>query len=124
MNKLEIKGTNTTPQVNFDAETGKLEMQGTIIQEDTAGFFKPIFEWLDSFKPDKQTPILMRLCFYYYNTSASKRIFVMLKKLDELFQNGYNVKVVWEHEEGDEDSIQECQGYKRFLKLPVDIRPI
>jgi hypothetical protein len=47
-----------------------------------------------------------------------------MKKADNLFQKGCNIKIVWEYEDGDDDSMQDCEGFKRFLKLPVEVHKI
>lgn len=122
MHKLIITSTETTPQINFDPEKGILEIEGRLIPEDVGTFFAPIFEWIDNFLPDdKQKLIIVRFCLFYYNTSSSKRILNIMKKLDALYLAGVNLKIRWEYEEGDEDSIQEGQDYKTFLKAPFEI---
>jgi hypothetical protein len=121
MDKLIIENTETTPLVNFDPDKGILEIEGRLIPEDVGDFFAPIFAWIDNFTPDKENLITVRFCLFYYNTSSSKRIFSLMKKLDSLFVQGVNLKVRWEYEEGDEDSIQEGEDYKSFLKVPFEI---
>lgn len=121
MDKLIINSTEATPQVNFDPENGLLEIEGKLIPEDVGNFFAPIFEWIEHFSPDKKQLIVVRFCLFYYNTSSSKRIFNMMKKFDTLYLQGANLKIRWEYEEGDEDSIQEGQDYKTFLKIPFEI---
>ena len=122
MDKLKIKSTRTTPQVDFDPVTGMLEIEGSVILEDANNFFTEIFNWVDTYSDDKSKPIVMRFRLYYYNTSSSKRIFALMRKLDGLFQKGYNVKIVWEYEQGDDDSMQDCEGYKRYLTLPIEMK--
>ena len=104
MDKLIIEGTGTTPRVNFDADKGLLEIEGRLIPEDVGDFFAPIFAWIDNFSPEKEKLITVRFCLFYYNTSSSKRIFNMMKKLDALYLQGANLKITWEYEEGDEES--------------------
>lgn len=121
MEKLIIKATETTPFVNFDPENGLLEIEGRLIPEDVSDFFAPIFDWLENYHPDKERLITIRFCLFYYNTSSSKRIFNIMKKFDSLFLQGVNLKIRWEYEEGDEDSVQEGEDYKTFLKTPFEI---
>jgi hypothetical protein len=121
MDKLIIESTETTPFVNFDAEKGLLEIEGRLIPEDVGDFFAPIFSWIENFSPQKEKLITVRFCLFYYNTSSSKRLFNIMKKFDALYQQGANLKIQWEYEEGDEDSIQEGQDYKTFLKVPFEI---
>lgn len=121
MEKLTINATETTPLVNFDPEKGILEIEGRLIPEDVSDFFAPIFNWLENYHPDKEQSITIRFCLFYYNTSSSKRIFNIMKKFDALFLQGVKLKIRWEYEEGDEDSVQEGEDYKTFLKVPFEI---
>lgn len=121
MEKLIIEGTGSTPQVNFIPEKGLLEIVGKLIPEDAGNFFVPIFSWLEKFFPDKQQAIIMRFSLFYYNTSSSKRIFDIMRRLDEKFMDGCNITIQWEYEEGDEDTQQDGQDYKSMLKLPFNI---
>lgn len=121
MNKLVIKSTYTTPQVDFDADKGLFQMEGRVIPEDAKGFFTQIFNWIDSYSPDKQKTLTLRFCLYYYNTSSAKRIFDVMRRFDEFFKTGCNVNMRWEYEEGDEDAMKDGQDYKRLIKAPFEI---
>ena len=122
MDKLVINKTFSTPQVNFDAESGLLEIEGQLIPEDPENFFLQIVNWIDNFNPDKNSKTLVRFKLSYYNTSSTKRILNILKKFDDLFQKGSDIKIIWEYEEGDEDTMQDGEDYKSFLKVPCEIR--
>ena len=121
MEKLLINATETTPLVNFDPEKGILEIEGRIIPEDASAFFSPIFSWLENYLPDKEQSTTLRFCLFYNNTSSSKRILSIMKKMDALFLEGANLKIRWEYEEGDEDAIADGEDYKSFLKIPFEI---
>ena len=121
MEKLIIDSTEATPQVNFDPEKALLEIEGKLIPEDVRGFFLPIFNWIENYSPDKQKPILVRFCLFYYNTSSSKRILDIMKKFDALYLQGVDIRIQWEYEDGDEDAMQDGQDFKVFLKIPFEI---
>ncbi|MCX6294561.1 MAG: DUF1987 domain-containing protein [Bacteroidetes bacterium] len=121
MEKLLINSTETTPLVSFDPDNGLLEIEGRLIPEDVGDFFAPIFVWLENYLPENNKPILVRFCLFYYNTSSSKRIFNIMRKFDALYLKGIDLKIRWEYEEGDEDTVQEGEDYKTFLKVPFEI---
>ena len=121
MDKLIINFTETTPQVNFDPGLGLLAIEGRVIPEDVGSFFSPIFYWIEKFEPDVNKPYVLRFCLFYYNTSSSKRIFEVMKRFDEKFQNGGNIKIRWEYEDGDDDTFQDGEDYKKMLKIPFEI---
>lgn len=121
MDKLIINFTGTTPQVNFDPDTGILAIEGRVIPEDVGSFFAPIFYWIEQFIPIENKSYVVRFCLFYYNTSSSKRIFEIMKRFDAKFQNGADIKIRWEYEEGDDDTMQDGEDYKKILKLPFEI---
>ena len=121
MEKLIIEGTESTPEVKFIPENGLLEIEGKLIPEDAGNFFVPIFSWIENFSPDKQQPILMRFSLFYYNTSSSKRIFDIMRRLEAKFIDGCNITIQWEYEDGDEDTIQDGEDFKSMLKIPFEI---
>jgi len=53
MEKLQIEGTAKTPTVNFDP-SGKLELKGRSIPENSIEFYKPLMEWLDEYEKNPQ----------------------------------------------------------------------
>ena len=122
MDKLFINSTYSTPQINFDAEAGLLEVEGRLIPEDPEIFFVPIVSWIDNFIPEKNLQTVIRFQLSYYNTSSAKIILNVFKKFDELFKAGSDIKIIWEYEEGDEDAMQDGEDYKRFLQIPFEIK--
>lgn len=121
MNKLYLKSSYTTPLVDFDPDKGLFQMEGRVIPEDAEGFFTEIFNWVDSYIPDKQKTLTLRFCLYYYNTGSAKRVFDIMRRFEEFFKKGYNVTIRWEYEEGDEDAMNDGLDYKRHIKAPFEI---
>ena len=49
MESIKIDGTPKTPTVNFDIESGLLELIGRSIPENSIEFYKPVLEGLDQY---------------------------------------------------------------------------
>jgi hypothetical protein len=49
MEVLYIKGSDTTPEINFNNLTGEFSMIGKAIPDDADEFFKPILNWLGDY---------------------------------------------------------------------------
>ncbi|MCH8317007.1 MAG: DUF1987 family protein [Bacteroidetes bacterium] len=64
---------------------------------------------------------LLRLKFYYYNTGTAIYIMDILRKLEALYEKGFKVKVEWQYEKEDEDSMEYGEDYKAILSLPFEI---
>ena len=122
MDKLFINSTYTTPQINFDAEAGLLEVEGRLIPEDPEIFFSPVENWIDNFRPEKNSKTIVRFKLSYYNTSSAKKMLHVFKKFDAFFLSGSDIKIIWEYEDGDEDTMHDGEDYKRFLQIPFEIK--
>ena len=63
MEPILIEGTPKTPTIKFDASSGVFEIKGRSIPENSVDFYKPLIDWLDSYKedPNDKTIVNIRL---------------------------------------------------------------
>lgn len=117
MDAINLEGTPKTPTVSFDAGSGILEIKGRSIPENSVEFYKPLVDWLDDYakSPSENTQVNIQL--EYFNTSSSKCILDVFKKL-ELVKATKNVVINWYYEEDDEDMLEAGEDYQSILKLP------
>ncbi|HOG19057.1 MAG TPA: DUF1987 domain-containing protein [Salinivirgaceae bacterium] len=117
MEPIKIEGSPKTPTVNFDA-SGKIEIKGRSIPENSIEFYKPLIDWLDQYlnNPAKMTNVNVQL--EYFNTSSSKCILDVLKKLEAIYKAGNEVVVNWHYEEDDEDMLEAGEDYQSIIKVP------
>lgn len=121
MDNIKIKGTSKTPEVNFIAETGKLEITGRSIPENSYQFYEPLLTWLDEYAKEPQENTVLSFQLDYFNTSSSMYILGILKKLEKIFLADNLVKVRWIYELDDEDMLQTGEDFKQIVKLPIDM---
>jgi len=121
MDTINIEPSVKTPKIVFDAGSGVLEIEGRSIPENSTEFYKPIFEWLDSYidTPGSNTEFNFKL--EYFNTSSSKCILDVLRKLEKLHKNGNAVVVNWYYEEDDEDMKEAGENYQRIVTVPIEL---
>ena len=121
MKKYYVDGSAKTPLIDFDGETGILELKGRSIPENSVEFFHPITSWLDEYEasPNKETVVEMKL--EYFNTSSSKCILDLFKKLEKMNGVSTNVKVNWYFETDDEDIAEAGEDYQAIVELPFKI---
>ncbi|MBW8049066.1 MAG: DUF1987 domain-containing protein [Cytophagales bacterium] len=121
MKNLNIEKTPDSPAVNFNADSGILEIKGRSIADDIVHFYRPILSWIDNYckKPHQKT--VMKMFFVYYNTGTSKSISEILKKLDELHKKGFDVKVCWYYDEGDESAMEDGEDFKDYISVPIEV---
>jgi len=118
MEPIIIEGTQKTPKVKFDAAEGVFEIRGRSIPENSVEFYKPIIDWLENYKksPLKKTVINVRL--EYFNTSSSKCILDLFKKLEAIYKAKNEVSINWYYEEDDEDMLEAGEDYESIIRVP------
>jgi Ser-tRNA(Ala) deacylase AlaX len=122
MDNLIIEGSNHTPDVNFNADTGVLALKGRSTPENSIEFYRPLLEWLDQYGSNAKTDQTeLRIQLEYFNTSSSKCILDIFKKVNALFKDGLNVTIKWYFEEEDEDMQEAGEDYSDLLDVPFDI---
>jgi hypothetical protein len=118
MESLSIEGTNKTPNVYLDPKSGVIEIKGRSIPENSIEFYRPIVEWLDEYakNPNKKTTVNVQL--EYFNTSSSKCILDIFKKLESLKKARNEVVINWYYEEDDEDMLESGEDYESIIRVP------
>ena len=124
MSSIEIIGTSKTPEINFSSDLGKLLIAGRSIPENSIEFYNSLLEWIDNYSsaPKENTEIDMKL--EYFNTSSSKCILDVFKKLENIKKAGNVVKVNWFYEEDDEDMLEAGEDYDAIIDLPFEMKAI
>lgn len=121
METINIEPSVKTPRIIFDAIEGILEIEGRSIPENSTEFYKPIFEWLDLYIETPVSNTKFNFKLEYFNTSSSKCILDVLRKLEKLHKNGNAVVVNWYYEEDDEDMKEAGENYQRIVSVPIDL---
>lgn len=110
-------GTKTTPALLINAQTGKFVLKGNSNPENALEFYEPLFDYFE--KLSQNPPALFEASFTleYFNTSSIRCIFVILKKLQAMKQNGCTVSVLWHYEEGDDDMLESGEDFADLLNI-------
>lgn len=101
---------------NVVVEDSLIFIMGRSIPDDSAGFYVPLVEKVEENSVKYPGSIRVELGFEYINTTSTKWIFILLRKLSEL-KGRSEVQVNWYYEEGDDDMDE--LGY--MLKSLVDV---
>ncbi|MCA6363855.1 MAG: DUF1987 domain-containing protein [Bacteroidetes bacterium] len=118
MERIVIEGTPKTPTINFDMNTGLLEIKGRSIPENSIEFYKPLVEHLERYaqKPLGETNVNIQL--EYFNTSSSKCILDVFKKLETIAKGGSQITINWYYEQDDEDMLEAGEDYQAIINVP------
>ena len=118
MESISIDGTAKTPTVKFNAESGVLEIKGRSIPENSIEFYKPMVEWLDQYANNAQENTVVNIQLEYFNTSSSKCILDVFKKLENINKGKSEVLINWYYEEDDEDMLEAGEDYESIIRVP------
>jgi hypothetical protein len=121
MKSLYIPHTTKSPTINFDPDSGIFEIYGRSIPENSVDFYKPVLSWMDRLHdlPSANIEVVVKL--EYFNTSSSKCLVDIFRKLEQLHQNGHQVKILWYYEEEDDDMRESGEDMREILKMPVKL---
>jgi hypothetical protein len=118
MGKISIEGTPKTPTVNFDPDTAVMELKGRSIPENSIEFYKPVVDALDEYSRSPLGTTKVNIQLEYFNTSSSKCILDLFKKLEGIHSSGKEVVINWFYEEDDEDMLEAGEDYEAIIKVP------
>ena len=118
MELLKLEGSAKTPYVNFDPENGLMELKGRSIPENSIDFYKPLIDWIDKYGRSPKTRSALHMQLEYFNTSSSKCILDVFKKLEAIRAAGNEVTILWHYEEDDEDMLEAGEDYAGIINVP------
>ncbi|WP_420578603.1 DUF1987 domain-containing protein [Ekhidna sp.] len=117
MEKVFIEPTRTTPLINFDPDEGLLEMKGRSSPENSIQFYQKILDNLDEYAISGGPEFTTNIAFEYFNTSSSKCLFDVFKRLSKIEDSGKKITINWYFEEGDDDMMEAGEDYSDLLDL-------
>lgn len=118
MENLVIEGTPKTPTIKFNSEEGKLLIQGRSIPENSIEFYKPLVDALESYATEPKDSTKVDIVLEYFNTSSSKCILDVFKKLENINSSNNGVTINWHYEEDDEDMLEAGEDYQAIINIP------
>lgn len=118
MESLLIEGTAKTPNVKFDGGQGFIEIKGRSIPENSIEFYKPLVDWLDRYSQSPKQTTKVNIQLEYFNTSSSKCILDVFKKLESIHKSNHEVVINWYYEEDDEDMLEAGEDYESIIRIP------
>jgi len=118
MDTLLIEGTPKTPTVRFDGSKGSVEIKGRSIPENSIEFYKPLVDWLEAYAKEAKPQTQVNIQLEYFNTSSSKCILDVFKKLEAIQKINQGVTINWFYDEDDEDMLEAGQDYESIIRIP------
>ncbi len=121
LEKLSIAGTSRTPEINFDPSTGQFDISGASIPEDTLSFYREIFDWVDKYAAEPAFNTVVKVNLEYFNTSSSKCLYTIFKKLEVILKGVGKVEVQWYYDLKDTDMFESGNDFMNLVKIPFKV---
>jgi hypothetical protein len=118
MEIINLEGTEDTPKIILDKENGIFEISGRSLPEDSAEFYQPILDWIESYgeDPNPETNFVFKL--EYFNTASSKLILDLLSALEDI--DGMSIS--WYFHEDDEDMEEAGEEFSELVEIPFEFK--
>lgn len=112
---------NQTPLVDFKT-SGELRILGKSFPEDPVAFYEPLIEWIQKLKHNCPQNIHMSVKLDYFNTSSSKLLLLLFKRLEDIFLTEKSeIKITWLYNPNDEDQFDSGIDYQSIIEVPFEL---
>lgn len=120
MDDLVIESTIQTPAVHLSGTTGLMTIKGRSIPDDAIEFWSNVISWFEQYMEDPVALTEFHIELEYLNIASSKRILMLLGKLNTLKEKGFGSKVCWYYNESDEDMLHVGHDYEFMVDVPFE----
>ena len=121
LENLYIKSTATTPEIEFNVESGKLLISGRSIPDEAEMFWSIPSRWISSYiETQDSPPVEINFNIEYFNISSSKIILSILYKLNEANKSNGDIKIIWNYRKDDEDMYEVGKDFECMIDIPFE----
>ncbi len=121
MNVISYISKDLSPGILLDKESGTFRISGTSCPEDAVEFYDPIFKWFDEYLENPLKSTVMDFKMSYFNSVSAKIFLMIMTKLEDLSESGYDVKVRWFYNEEDEDLEEAGEEFDNITDLEFEL---
>jgi hypothetical protein len=121
METITIEESAKTPYIFMAPESGLIEIKGRSIPENSIEFYKPLIEWLTEYSDQETKNTHVKIQLEYFNTSSSKCILDIFKRLEVMYRKGWSIEISWFYDEDDEDMYESGEDYQSILTCPISL---
>ncbi|MGJ3236957.1 DUF1987 domain-containing protein [Marivirga sp.] len=118
MDAYYLEATPKTPKLDFNPDAETFLISGRSIPENSIEFYKPLLDWLDKYVQNPLESTIFEIKLEYFNTSSSKCLVEIFRKLEKIKEQGKSITIDWYYEEEDEDMEESGEDFKQIIKVP------
>ena len=120
MEKIFNEGTPKTPRLVVDAEKGSIEIAGRSNPENSREFFSPFMDWLNDYVENPAALTTLTINLEHFNTSSSKYVLDILKKIKKLSEKDQAFKIIWMYEDDDIEMLDTAEAYEAMVGISFE----
>jgi hypothetical protein len=124
MDAYYLESTPKTPKLDFNPDADTFLISGRSIPENSIEFYKPLLDWLDKYVQNPLNSTIFEIKLEYFNTSSSKCLVEIFRKLEKILDSGNKVAIEWYFDEEDEDMEESGEDFKEIIKIPFIMKEI
>ncbi|MBE6339875.1 MAG: DUF1987 domain-containing protein [Bacteroidales bacterium] len=121
MNTFTIEATNKTPFICADPIKGTIDITGRSIPANPIEFYRPLMDWVDEYDGQNPNRVQVNIQVDFINTSSSKCLMAIFKRLDLMSKKGKDVAINWYYNEDDEEIFTVGSDYKGLVSCPLNL---
>ena len=122
MDTLTIQATPKTPFISADPIDNKIIIKGRSIPSNPIEFYQPLTDWLYVYSNKcEQGTISADVNIEYINTSSSKCLLTIFKRLDMMSKKGWKVEINWFYNEDDDEIYTAGADYQALISCPMEL---
>lgn len=123
MERYFVEATKMTPQIELDSDKKVYSLTGNSRPENPMQFYKPMFDWLNSYFESATEKMNFEVKMDYFNTSTSK-ILLDLFELFEKYAESKDIHVIWYYQSDDEEMQEAGEELLDLVELSHEIKEI
>lgn len=121
MDTLIIAGTEDTPSILLNNESGEYSFSGRSLPEDVTSFYHPAIEWIKAFAESPKNGARFNFKLEYFNTASSKILLDILMQLEEINDEASaGFVIAWHFQESDPDMKEAGEEYADIVSIPFE----
>lgn len=124
MEALQIEPYLQTPEINFNPNSGEMEIIGKSYPADAIEFYQPIVKWIKEYaeSPAESTKVICEV--EYLNSASQKQLVEVLMAFKPIQNQGKDLLIHWKYEEGDDDILSVGELIEHEFELPFSYEEI
>jgi len=122
MDYFHRPATSTTPSINLNHLTGEFELKGRSLPDHAFEFYSEVFSWVDDYCRVPLKSTLLKISLDFVNTSSSKCLVELCRKLGTCVDEHHEVKVEWYYEENDDEMREMGEDLAEILEISLVVK--